>query len=947
MSSQATQLERQAQAAAEALARGQAAIEQGDHATARDWLERAHRLAPGDPSVALILASLYLHSDPPRALPLLEIAARRADASQIWLGLAALRQGAPRLDALVHLLRHFVLTTDLAQLGTLAQDRPWAGVISTSEDGLIWQGSEPGCTAWLDGQPWHSPALPMHGQVFEIRLGKTQALGSPFRLERFRRPQGCVALDHGTLSGWAWLPAHPEEAVRLVISGSEGGAHHLTAEDLLPHPPPLTRPRRFQVALAQLRPLGRVLHVRDAAGFDLPGSPLDLDAAHRRPPARATSVKVRPNPARPVAIVVPAYRNRALTMACLTSVFRSAPDAWVIVVDDASPEPDLAHALDLLAAQGRIRLIRHERNQGFPTAANTGLRAALALLPRHDIVLLNADAELPVRPGPSWLDRLRGIVHATTDIGTATPLSNDASLLSYPDRDRSNARPSPRALAQLDRIAAKANADAAIDIPTGVGFCLYIRAECALETGLLREDLFAQGYGEENDFCLRATQRGWRHVAAPGVFVAHDGAASFGAARAALMARNLRLLEHTYPGYTDHIRHWAQALPAQDRLASARRGIDAERWRAQARPHAVLFITHAGEGGVARVVADRARAIQAQGGRAILLRPVRDPSATAGTCLEGLCQLIDAAEPEAFPNLIFDLRHELEALTTLLRRDRLTHAELHHRLGHPPSVLDLPQLLGISLDIHAHDAGAYCPRLTLLGEGDRYCGEPASLAACEACIARLGDRSDEGISPAALRARSARDFARARRVVVPSEELARRLRRHFPTLQPEIEAPEDDTTLPRPRSPRPHGPRTIAVIGGIGPDKGIDILRLCAEDAALRNLPLRFRLVGHSSDDAALLATGRVFITGAYAEDEALELIRAQHADLAFLPSVVPESWGFTLGLAWRAGLPALVFDLGQMAARIRRQGPGFGRILPLGLPPGMINDQLLHAAIP
>ena len=38
----------------------------------------------------------------------------------------------------------------------------------------------------------------------------------------------------------------------------------------------------------------------------------------------------------------------------------------------------------------------------------------------------------------------------------------------------------------------------------------------------------------------------------------------------------------------------------------------------------------------------------------------------------------------------------------------------------------------------------------------------------------------------------------------------------------------------------------------------------CARDAAMRNLKLEFCLVGHSMDDARLLATGRVHITGRY-----------------------------------------------------------------------------------
>ena len=88
-----------------------------------------------------------------------------------------------------------------------------------------------------------------------------------------------------------------------------------------------------------------------------------------------------------------------------------------------------------------------------------------------------------------------------------------------------------------------------VDIPTAVGFCMYIRRDCLDQVGLLREDLFAQGYGEENDFCLRARHLGWRHVAAPGVFVAHVGGQSFGAARGHLVARNMAVLNRLHPGY--------------------------------------------------------------------------------------------------------------------------------------------------------------------------------------------------------------------------------------------------------------------------------------------------------------------------------------------------------------------------------------------------------------
>jgi glycosyltransferase involved in cell wall biosynthesis len=117
----------------------------------------------------------------------------------------------------------------------------------------------------------------------------------------------------------------------------------------------------------------------------------------------------------------------------------------------------------------------------------------------------------------------------------------------------------------------------------------------------------------------------------------------------------------------------------------------------------------------------------------------------------------------------------------------------------------------------------------------------------------------------------------------------------------------------------------------------------CARDAAERRLPLEFVVVGHTIDDGRLLATGRVFITGGFAPEEAVRLIRAQQATLALLPSIFPETWCFSLAEAWRSGLRVAAFDIGAQADRIRRTGRGF--LLPLGLACGAINNAMVAAA--
>jgi glycosyltransferase involved in cell wall biosynthesis len=127
--------------------------------------------------------------------------------------------------------------------------------------------------------------------------------------------------------------------------------------------------------------------------------------------------------------------------------------------------------------------------------------------------------------------------------------------------------------------------------------------------------------------------------------------------------------------------------------------------------------------------------------------------------------------------------------------------------------------------------------------------------------------------------------------------------------------------------------------------KGFDILLACARDAADRDLPLEFVVVGHTTDDGSLLATGRVFITGEYAPAEADGLIRAQRATFGLLPSIWPETWSLALTELWRAGLPVAAFDLGAPAERIRATGRGF--VLPLGISASQLNNALVAAAGP
>ena len=718
----------------------------------------------------------------------------------------------------------------------------------------------------------------------------------------------------------------------------------------------LGRPRGFSVSATALKDLRGPLRVLGRDGRDLLGSPLDPRADREAGAAAAAMIAQlypagRSRPPRPSApaampvavaiprlaggtsrrrlpvdLVIPVHGGAGHTLDCLDSVLASLPrTSRVIVVDDASPQPELITALNALTRQRGIVLIRNKQNLGFAASANAGIRAAAG----RDVVLLNSDTLV----APGWLEELRAVAYGAPDIGTVTPLSNDATILSYPDPAGGNDLSNLVATTRLDALARRVNGGSAIDIPVGVGFCMYVRRACLDAVGLLRADLFAQGYGEENDFCLRARHLGWRHVAAPGVFVAHVGGHSFGTAARHLRARNTALLERLHPGYADLIRSHVRTDP----LAETRRRLDLARWRAARRraSQAVILITHAAGGGVERQIAASVERHRAGGDRAIVLRPSRSPDGTR-------CVTVGDGTTDAFPNLRYAMPPELPDLLQLLMRERPRAIELHHMVGHHPAVLDLIGGIDAPYDVHVHDFAWLCARVALVGPTQRYCGEPA-VAHCETCVADAGNLIDEEITVAALRRRSAKLFAGARRVVVPSEDAADRIRRHFPATRPVVQPHESDAALSDPPATVATTLCRVCVIGAIGIHKGYQVVLDCARDAAERRLPVEYVVVGHTIDDRRLLATGRVFVTGGYTADEAVALIKTQNATLALLPSIFPETWCLSLAEAWRAGLRVVAFDIGAQAERIRRTGRGI--LLPLGLPASAINNALITAA--
>lgn len=268
-----------------------------------------------------------------------------------------------------------------------------------------------------------------------------------------------------------------------------------------------------------------------------------------------------------VDILVPVYKGQKDTLDCLQSLiqFQSSNQTphQIIVLDDASPEANLVNALQRLARKGQITYIRREQNLGFIKNINRGM----ATHPGRDVVWLNADT----RVHGNWLDRLKAAADSHEQIASATPFSNNGELMSFPEMRQQAPMPDAARHAALDQAAAELN-QPPVDIPIGCGFCFYIKRTAINDVGYLDEATLKRGYGEETDWCARATAKGWRHVGATNVFVAHRGGSSFGAEKALRVQQNNQIIRERYPTLEKRFDRFIQ----QDPLRAAREALSAK-----------------------------------------------------------------------------------------------------------------------------------------------------------------------------------------------------------------------------------------------------------------------------------------------------------------------------------------------------------------------------------
>ena len=589
-----------------------------------------------------------------------------------------------------------------------------------------------------------------------------------------------------------------------------------------------------------------------------------------------------------VDVIIPVYRGIKETRRCILSVLadQQRPIGQIIVVDDRTPQPALASWLQQLAAKGRIRLLRNQRNEGFVASVNIGIRAA----GEHDVVLLNSDTEVP----SGWLRRLAGHAYATPRVASVSPFSNNATICSYPSAGKPAFGLPTEA---LDAACQAVNRGRVVDVPTTVGFCMYIRAAAIADVGLLDQRAFGRGYGEENDFCLRASARGWRHLLACDTYVHHEGSVSFGKKANAAAEAGVKVLSRRYPNYTRLVAQHVRL----DAAGSSRFAITLELFRRSGLP-TIMMLSHDLGGGVQRHI-DELVAGLAGRANVLLLESTARGAALSVPALQGHPELALPAE-------------RLDDLVLVLRSANVTRAHIHHLMGVDFDPRTLLQRLDIPFDLTVHDYFAICPQVNLLPwlQG-AYCGEPAP-ALCNVCIA---DRPSHGAHDIThWRRRNAWQFLEAERVLCPSEDVHARLARHgldrHAVLAPHESVvggawPLSSCAIAKGEALR------IAVIGVLAHQKGALTVTTFVE--AVEPTEMLVHLIGYPEEELSPNVGKRMRSTGRYKEADLPALLAKVNPHVVWFPAQWPETFSYTLSAAIDAGLPIVSTRIGAFPERL------------------------------
>lgn len=613
-----------------------------------------------------------------------------------------------------------------------------------------------------------------------------------------------------------------------------------------------------------------------------------------------------------VDVIVPIYNAYEYAVKCVESIYENTNSAYnLYLINDCSTDFRINEWLRELNVkvkpQWMIKLVIVDNtvNEGFIGTVNKGLACS-----NNNVVILNTDTEVP----SGWLQRLMQPVISDNTVASVTPFSNSATICSFPVFCKDNSLPDGISLAEIDALFDLYGSDAAIDIPTGVGFCMALNRKCLNEIGYF-DEIYGQGYGEENDWCRRAVSYGYKNKMVTNLFVYHKHGASFGTilskSKQERIEENLKILKKRYPDYQKLVDMHILLDPAKGIRSFIQLAL--ERYIDNERP-AELIINHSLGGGASLYIMNKISENKGSVFLVIELLQGGDKLRLTGYNLK--------TDVELYFNFNLLDKYFIKKLAACFF---VNHIFINQLVDYPLNKI-VPMVLssGLEYDFFVHDFYCVCPRYNLLNKDYVYCNNEKSVEKCNICLQSCLICDDI----AYWRKWFFKLLAKAAHVITPSDNTTDIVKSYYKTvnIKTNEHALPDYIHLTYEEKFQDNDVFHVSVLGAIGLEKGSKIVYGLVKLIRKLRLPIKVTVIGYTNlhDGNYVSEDGMFEVTGRYNASDVSDLLAVHSTNIVLIPSVWPETYSYTVSEAIYSGYKVLAFNMGAPADRIKTTGMGW-----------------------
>ncbi len=597
-------------------------------------------------------------------------------------------------------------------------------------------------------------------------------------------------------------------------------------------------------------------------------------------------------------IIIPIYNGYEY----LESLFKSIKETTdveyqLIVINDCSTDERIKPLLkEIKKAFGdKMFLLENNENLGFVKTVNIGLSYSL-----NNVVLLNSDVILP----KNWASRLLYPIIVNENVASVTPFSNAATIFSLPEISKDNIFKDD--LEVINKNISKLNIPYTdITFMSGVGFCMAMNKKAIDDVGYF-DEIFEKGYGEENDWCQRAINKGFINTIAGDLFVWHKHGGSFQTKeKQDLIKKHLNIIKKRYPRYEKDI----GAIFKESPYMSLHFFAELLYFNSIAVKTQVWF-DHTWQGGTEVYTFNKFNELKKEN---LCIRIQND-----GSEKFILSYVYKDYENEIIILDVSDIYELLQRLSVdLLVVNNL--ASFKNILEFLDNIKAFKIITKAKVSFRGHDLQCICPTITMLDADNKYCN-CKNTNQCETCFEKIKNTPIKNISNIMEWQSSWNNFLKETvdEIIVFSESTRGIFNSIYPEIQEKISIiPHEVKPLRKVNIPA-HNTLNIGVLGSIGIHKGSLVLQEI--DSLLKEYPnIKIKIIGISN----VKKYKRIKILGEYEFMYLPKIIENNKIDIIFIPSIWPETFSYTTSEAISMGLPVACFDIGAPAERVRNYDKG------------------------